>query len=293
MEHYTATFELLEGPFGAIVVAVLGALFGSFANVCIYRMPPSEKHPNGRSVSTPPSHCFDCGTGVKWYDNVPILAYLWLKGACRHCKTSFSTRYLFVEAATAMLFLAAFLFVFHIAYTDEPSLRQWLRLFVYVSFLWTMVVITFIDLDHKLILNRVTFKAIPFFLLAGVFLLKQDWKTGVIGALVGYGLVRGISDGYKALTGKYGMGYGDGKLLAIVGGLMGWQAVVISLFVGSIFGTVISLALLSFQKTEEKSTSLGKIEVPFGPYLVLGAISFLFMGSWFKNHFGLLWGIIE
>ena len=294
IEYYKTSLELLVGPAGLILVAIVGALFGSFANVCIYRMPPTEEFPNGRSVSSPPSHCFDCGARVKWYDNVPIFAYLWLQGACRNCKTEFSPRYLLVEAATSMLFVAAFYFVFFIAYSFDSVSSQWIRFSVYALFLWTLVVIAFIDLDHKLILNRVTFKAIPFFILAGIFLLKQDWKIGVIGALVGYGTVRLISDGYKMISGRYGMGYGDGKLLAVVGGLLGWQSVVISLFVGSMFGTVISVILLKLQnKNAEEKKNIGKIEVPFGPYLVIGAIGFLFMEGWFKNHFGILWGVIQ
>ena len=288
--------EWLKGPLGYVLAGIFGALWGSFANVCIYRMPPTEEHPNGRSVSTPPSHCFECGSKVRWYDNVPLLAFLWLKGACRDCGATFSPRYLFVEAATAMLFVAAFHYVMHIAFVDESSIKQFAIWGIYAAFLWTMVVITFIDIDHKLILDRVTYKAIPLFYGLGLFLPGRHYSDGLIGALVGYGVVRLISDGYKMLTGRFGMGYGDGKLLAIVGALLGWQAVVISLFAGSVFGSVISIALLSWQKRKSQSVDgdstegIGQMEVPFGPFLVMGAISFLFLVSWFRLKFGLLWG---
>src|SRR5438552_2432065 len=98
----------LASPAGHVLAFVLGALFGSFANVCIYRLPPTEAFPRGRSVVHPPSHCVACQAPIAWYDNVPLLSWLWLRGRCRRCGAGFSSRYLLVEAATAMLFTAVY-----------------------------------------------------------------------------------------------------------------------------------------------------------------------------------------
>src|SRR5215207_6354228 len=98
---------LAASPWGYVAAFVFGTLWGSFGNVCIYRWPPTEQHPKGRSVVAPGSHCFACGAPVRWYDNVPLLSFLWLRGRCRDCGTSFSPRYLRVEAATGMLFATA------------------------------------------------------------------------------------------------------------------------------------------------------------------------------------------
>jgi len=240
------SFEVaLLGPAGYAIAGLLGALFGSFANVCIYRMPPTDEHPKGRSIAYPGSHCSACGASVRWYDNVPILSYLWLRGQCRDCHVEFSPRYLLVEAATAMLFVAVYHFVVVLlAYPADSAGEMLLRLVILWAFMFVMVVITFIDLDHKLILDRITYPAIPAFYGLGMLLPERSWQEGLIGVAVGYGGVRLIADGYYFLTRREGMGYGDGKLLAIIGALFGWQAVVVSLFLGSLLGTVITLVAL-------------------------------------------------
>ena len=240
---------LLGGPLGYALVAILGLLWGSFANVCIYRWPPTEEHPAGQSVVSPGSRCGDCGAAVSWYDNIPIVSYLLLRGRCRRCGAEFSPRYLFVEVAMAMLWVAAFHLVMAIAYTGEPFATRLLRFSILAAYIFVLVVITFIDLDHKLILDKITYPAIPLFYGLGLLLPGQDVATGLIGAAVGYGVVRLIADGYYYLTGREGMGYGDGKLLALVGALFGWQAVVISLFAGSVAGSLISIALLAIARS--------------------------------------------
>jgi len=149
--------EPLATSWGAYAFAVLlGLLWGSFANVCIYRWPPTEAFPKGRSVVAPGSHCFACQTPIRWYDNVPLLSWLWLRGQCRTCKAPFSGRYLIVEAVTGALFgIAWFATIEAGALTEALDLRL-ARFGVYAAFCFVMVVITFIDLDHKLILNKVT-----------------------------------------------------------------------------------------------------------------------------------------
>ncbi len=297
-------------------VFLIGLLFGSFANVCIYRWPPTEEHPKGRSVVTPGSHCFACGNPVRWYDNVPILSWLWLRGQCRDCGDRFSPRYLLVEAATGILFVAAYHLVVVMPLSWEPLSIRMLRFLIYAAFLFTLIVITFIDLDHKLILDRLTYPAIPMFYGLGLLLPENRWSDGLIGAVVGYGIVRAISDGYYFLTKREGLGYGDGKLLAVIGALLGWRAVVVALFGGSVLGSVIGITALLVMRgaggelepgeSGAKSTqivsaeddvgepaddaddaeevALRHVELPFGPFLVMAAIAYLFAQPWLRIH---------
>jgi leader peptidase (prepilin peptidase) / N-methyltransferase len=319
MEVVAALEPVLAGPAGHVVAFVLGALFGSFANVCIYRMPPTDDHPEGRSVVRPPSHCPACQAPIAWYDNVPLLAYLWLRGRCRRCKAEFSPRYLLVEAATAILFLAVFhLHLVVLAAEGEPLGLRVGRFALAAAFVFVLVVITFIDLDHKLILDRITYPAIPLFYLAGLALPERTWYDGLIGAAVGYLVVRGVSDGYYLLTRRRGLGYGDGKLLAVVGAWLGWQAVVVSLFLGSLIGTVIMLGYLAVAgrrglsgpsvddpagaeaaaadgdapaapPEEADQVPIGHLEIPFGPFLAAGAIAYLFLQAHLRVGFAVLY----
>ncbi len=276
-------------------VAVLGALWGSFGNVCIYRMPPSEEYPIGRSVSTPASHCFVCGSNVRWYDNVPLLSYLWLRGACRDCKTTFSPRYLLVEGAAALLFAAAYHYVVAIAYSETPPAEQLLRFGILAAFFWLLLIITFIDFDHQLILDKLTYPAIPIFYGLGLLLPQASPVTGLVGVAVGYGVVRVISDGYWLVAGREGMGYGDGKLLAVIGALYGWQAVLVSLFLGSVLGAVISSALLLRSRgsqegeASEPTPALTRVAVPFGPFLAAAAIVYVFSEQEIQLALAPLW----
>jgi leader peptidase (prepilin peptidase)/N-methyltransferase len=288
---------LLRGPAAHVVAAVLGALFGSFANVCIVRWPPTDEHPGGRSVVRPGSHCGSCGAAIRWYDNIPLLSYFLLRGRCRACKTSFSPRYLFVEGATAILFASVYhLDVVVLHPFDPPSLRL-LRFLIAAAFVFVLVVITFIDLDHKLILDKITYPAIPIFYALSLTLPENDWRHGLIGAVIGYGVIRLVSDGYYLLTRRHGLGYGDGKLLAIVGAYLGWRAVVVSLFVGSMLGAVIGSVVLVMTRrraageatAEGQGVPLRHVEIPFGPFLAAAAITYAFIEPWLRLHFALLY----
>jgi leader peptidase (prepilin peptidase)/N-methyltransferase len=280
---------LLRGPAAHILAGVLGALFGSFANVCIVRWPPTDEHPEGRSVVRPGSRCPACGAAIRWYDNFPLLSYLLLRGRCRACAAAFSPRYLLVEGVTALLFAAAYhLEVVLLHPAAAPELRL-LRFAITAAFLFVLVVITFIDLDHKLILNKITYPAIPIFYGLGMLLPERSWQDGLIGAAVGYGVVRLVADGYYLLTRRRGLGYGDGKLLAVIGAYIGWQAVVVSLFLGSILGTIIGGTVLIAQRLRAEPSepssaeggapqeSLRHVEIPFGPFLAAAAVLYLFL----------------
>ena len=283
----------LRGPGGHLLAALLGALFGSFANVCIVRWPPTDEHPDGRSVVSPGSHCPACGAAIRWYDNLPILSYFILRGRCRACRAEFSARYLFVEGATALLFAAFYrLEVVVLHPYEEPGLQLY-RFGVAAAFVWVLVVIAFIDLDHKLILNRITYPAIPIFYGLATLLPERTWKDGLIGAAVGYGVIRLVADGYHLLTRRRGLGYGDGKLLAIVGAYLGWQSVLVALFLGSIIGSVVGgmwlIAARARAGRTEGDVPLRHVEIPFGPFLATAALIYAFVEPWLRVDFAILY----
>ncbi len=267
---------------GAVFAVWMGLLWGSFANVCIYRWPPSDEHPKGRSVVAPGSHCSACKTPIKWYDNVPLLSYLWLRGKCRACKASFSPRYLLVEALTGAMFGVVWWFTLGMGGMFLPLDTRLLQFVLYAAFVFVLVVITFIDIDHKLILNKVT---IPSIVLAygASLLLHHRWWEGLVGIAVGYGVPWLIGEIYYRLRGREGLGLGDGMLLALIGALLGWQGVVASLFGGSLLGSVIGIFVLVRQRQD-----VMRSELPFGPYLAAAATFYLFAEPWVHLYFRLL-----
>ncbi len=292
----------LLGWAGHALAAALGALFGSFANVCVIRWPPTEEHPRGRSVVRPGSHCPRCGAAIRWYDNIPIASYFLLRGRCRSCGGEFSARYALVEAATAMLFVAVYHLEVVLYLPGDPLPLRLTRFAIAAAFVFVLVVIAFIDLDTKLILDRITYPAIPIFWLLRLLLPERRLSDGLIGAAVGYGVIRLVADGYYLLTRRRGLGYGDGKLLAVVGAYLGWQAVVMSLFLGSILGSVIGGAALVWSRSRRRSTpavdgaegdpsqvKLRHVEIPFGPFLAAASLSYLFLEPWLRIHFFLLY----
>jgi leader peptidase (prepilin peptidase)/N-methyltransferase len=275
--------ELATTPGAYAFAVVMGLLWGSFANVCIYRWAPSEEFPDGRSVVKPGSHCSACKAPIRWYDNVPILSYVWLRGRCRACKASFSPRYLLVEALTAALFGVAWWFAFGppgMLDTLEARLLYWV---VMVAFVFVMVVITFIDIDTMLILDKVTIPSAIVFYAAS--LLHHGWQHGLIGIAIGYGVPWLIGWLYLKIRKREGLGLGDAKLLAVVGALLGWKGVVFALFGGSVLGTVVTVVAMASAPKEGESGPTG--ELAFGPYLAAAAVFYLFAEPWIELHFRL------
>jgi leader peptidase (prepilin peptidase) / N-methyltransferase len=286
------------------VVVALGLLWGSFANVCIYRWPA------GGSVVTPGSHCLACRAPIRWYDNVPVLAWLWLRGRCRACKAPFSARYLVVEAATGALFGVAW---WAAVIALEPFGARLLHFAIDAAFCFAMVVITFIDIDHKLILNKVTIPSIALAYLASFAWPGRRWYDGVVGAVVGYALPWAIGEIYYRITRREGLGLGDGMLLAVIGALLGWRGVVVALFGGSMIGSVIGITAVLVGRaggepapTEapaapasdpgaaslapgggSEKPSVLRTELPFGPFLAMAAVLYLFAEPWVHFHFHL------
>lgn len=309
---------------GYAFAIALGALWGSFANVCIYRLP------QGLSVVSPGSRCGECKAPVRWYDNVPILAYLWLRGRCRACGVRFSPRYALVEALTGALFGVAWWAAIEAQALWEPFELRLLRFAIYAAFVLLMVVITFIDLDHQLILDKMSLPAIPLFYAAGLA-LGQDYRDGLWGAAFGYGLVWSIDALYRLLRGQDGMGLGDAKLLAVIGAFLGWRGVVASLFGGAIVGSAVSLVTLALlRRLPENLTnpapaavvdaaddaaddaavdvadapagdapqepgpaspaSALETPIPFGPFLAVAAVFYVFAEPWLQISVAFLGG---
>ncbi len=205
----------LIGPFGIGFAALWGALWGSFFNVVICRVPAGE------SLVKPPSHCRVCGEAVRWYDNIPILSYLLLRGRCRHCGAGYSIRYMLVELLVAALAVVMHqVFVVHGA--GEIGLRAG-QLVITSLFSGLLVAISLIDYDTRLIPNVITYPAIPICALLSVFMQLPHLWDGPVGAVGGYALIWLIAEGYYRLRKREGMGLGDAKLMAMIGGLLGWQ----------------------------------------------------------------------
>lgn len=270
-----------------LAAAGLGALWGSFLNVCIVRIP------RGMSVVRPSSHCFACGKRVWARDNIPILSYLLLRGRCRHCGARFSARYALVETLAAAL--AALIFwTFVVDAPGEPLGVRAARFATYFAFAAVLVVLSFIDLDTKRLPDVITLPAIGVFFLAGFAVHDVAWSERAIGAAAGYLLVRIVADGYYYATGREGLGLGDGKLLAIMGALFGWRAIPAIVLLASLSGILISVPLLVLRRRREVTTgptvppppsppsppvSIRRAEVPFGPFLAASALAYLFLGK--------------
>ncbi|MBN1627427.1 MAG: prepilin peptidase, partial [Deltaproteobacteria bacterium] len=196
---------------------LFGLIVGSFLNVCIYRIPLKK------SIISPPSSCPSCGERIRFYDNIPIISYIILRGKCRRCGKPISIRYPFIELMTGLLSLAVFVNYSHYG--------QYFSLFIFVS---ALVVITFIDLDHQIIPDIISLPGIFAGVLATVILssiiagyrisnYEIKWYDSIIGVLAGGGILYLVAVGFEKLTGKEGMGGGDIKLLAMIGAWMGWR----------------------------------------------------------------------
>lgn len=239
--------------FGAAFAAVFGAIVGSFLNVVIFRIPA------GQSIVVPPSHCPKCGAQIKPYENIPMLSYLFLRGKCRRCAEPISLRYPLIEALTAAL--AAALWI-HAGFS--------LLFAVQFVFLAGLVAVTFIDIDHKIIPDFLSIGGI-FIGFGSSFFTHLGWWSSLCGIALGGGSLLFVSLAYFALTRREGMGMGDVKLLAAIGAFLGWQSIPFTIFVASLAGSAIGIAL--------SGKSGLKFAIPFGPFLAFGATLYLFFGA--------------
>jgi leader peptidase (prepilin peptidase) / N-methyltransferase len=239
-----------------ILAFVFGACIGSFLNVCIYRIPA------GLSIIHPASRCPQCKSAIPFYDNIPVLSYLLLMGKCRKCKTPIAIRYPFVELLGGLIALACIL-------SFGPTLHG-LVVFVFMA---TLMVITFIDLDHRIIPDTISLPGIPIFFLAAFAVPTVTWQASALGIALGGGSLFVVAWIYQRITGRQGMGGGDIKLLAMIGAMVGWQGVLFTLFAASAIGTVVGILAMI------RSGKNMKLAIPFGPFLAMGAIIHVFFGD--------------
>ena len=231
-----------------LFVTVFGALIGSFLNVCIYRLPL------GKSIVWPGSACTNCGRELSWYENIPIVSYLALRGRCRSCRTPISARYPIVEALTAALFAAAF-------WHYGPGLLFASR----VLFGCALIVLFAIDLEHHLLPNVITLPGIVIGFLFSL-LTEPGWLSSLIGILVGGGILWAIAEGYYRLRHEEGLGMGDVKMLAMVGAFIGWQLTLVTLMMASFAGSIVGLFVIVLKGGNMKYA------LPFGTFLAMGAV---------------------
>lgn len=263
-------------------VVVLGLLVGSFLNVVIYRLPvmmqnawqkecdeylvQQGKSPAKKSspapvfnLAYPNSRCPKCNSAIQPWQNIPIISYLLLKGACANCKTKISVRYPIIEGVTALLGALVF---WHFGASHQAMLG--------LLFVWALISLTMIDVDHYLLPDAITLPLMWLGILANIFSTYTSLESSVIGAMAGYLSLWSVYWVFKLVTGKEGMGFGDFKLLAALGAWMGWQYLPMIILLSSLVGALLGIgAILLLGRDKAKP-------LPFGPYLaVAGFIAFI------------------
>ena len=247
-------------------LTVFGLVFGSFLNVCIYRIPA------GLSIVKPRSRCPKCETIIPWFHNIPLVSYILLRGRCASCRVSIPVRYPFVEALTGLAFLGCGWF-----FGLSPAAV------VYCLFLAALIVITFIDLDHQIIPDVISLPGIVIGFLCSFAIPWLSWSDSLLGILLGGGSLWLVAVVYELLTKKEGMGGGDIKLLAMLGAFLGWKAILPIIFISSLIGSLVGVPLMLLKKADSK------LAIPFGPFLALGAVIYLFWGpkliAWYLSFY--------
>lgn len=233
---------------------IFGSIIGSFLNVVILRLPSDNQ-----SIIFPASQCPSCNTPLKWYENIPIISYLFLRGQCSHCHTTISLQYPVVELLMAILSLAIYR---HFGLTVTAA--------GYFIFTASLLVVIWIDLHHQIIPDTIS---LPGILLGFLFSFVNpmiDWPDSLIGLLVGGGILYGISALYYLLRKQVGMGGGDIKLLAMLGAFLGYRSLPFIIFASSVSGAAVGLLTMIIKKKGAET------RIPFGPFLSLAALIYLF-----------------
>ena len=243
---------------------VLGGIWGSFCNVCIYRLPDND------SVITGRSFCRSCKNKIKWYDNIPLLSFIFLRGKCRGCNNKISSQYFLVELISAISFLSIY-FIYGLSITT--------LLLIILSIFF--IIIFFIDLKHYIIPNELTF---PLMLIGFVKsfdpnlnqTIFPNYINSLLGGFFGYAVIWLIIFFYKKVRNKEGMGLGDAKLMAVVGFWFGWASIPFTIFISSAVALVLVIPSL-IKKTRNMSA-----QIPFGPYIIIGCIIYVTFANQLK-----------
>ncbi len=251
-----------------IIIFLFGLAWGSFLNVVIYRLP------RGKSLIYPPSSCPHCGQRIRWFDNIPIISFLWLKGKCRFCQRPISWVYPLVEALTAGLFLLLN-YYFGLSFS----------FFAAATFTTALIILGFIDFFHQLLPHEIT---LPLFILSVIYSLFRSGfglRQALLGAAVGGGFLFVVYAGYFWLRKKEGLGIGDIMMMLAVGAFLGWRATILTLILASFAGALVGITLLLMRKRNLQ------FALPFGSFLAPAAfVSFLWGNaiiSWYLGLFSL------
>ncbi|MCK9605307.1 MAG: A24 family peptidase [Methylomonas sp.] len=269
-----------QSPVLLIVLAsILGLMIGSFLNVVIYRLPvmmrsgwrrecleylqmPAEEVAETFNLLWPGSRCPACKTEIKAYQNIPVLSYLWLRGKCGHCSAPISLRYPLIEVFTG---LCSALVAWHFGY-GLPMLFGLLLT-------WCLIALSFIDIDQQLLPDSITLPVLWLGLFLSLFSIYTDAHASIIGAVAGYLSLWSVYYLFKLLTGKEGMGFGDFKLLALLGAWLGWQYLPLIIILSSLVGACIGVTMIIFRQHDASRP------MPFGPYLAAAGWLALIWGS--------------
>ena len=250
-----------------IISIVFGAMIGSFLNVCIFRLPKEE------SIVWPGSYCPHCKNPIKPYDNIPLVSYILLKGRCRHCHTAISFQYPLVEGITALASLILFIkFGLSLSYL------------FYFLFVAALIVITVIDLYHQIIPDVISLPGIGVGLIASLLIPEITLFNSLFGILLGGGSLFLVATLYHWLFKREGMGGGDVKLLAMIGAFLGWKAVLLTILLSSLVGSITGIIVMLSKGKDFKYA------IPFGPFLSFGAVIALFYQNeiifWYLRYKG-------
>ncbi len=266
-----------------LFAGILGLLVGSFLNVVIYRLPvmmqrgwtaecqeflelPIDEQTERFDLMLPASRCPKCDAEIKFYQNIPVLSYLFLKGRCAGCQCHISIRYPLVELLTGILSAV-------IAYQLGGELSTAFALLL----TWVLVALSGIDFDHQLLPDNIVLPTLWLGLFLSVFGIFTDPISSIIGAVAGYLALWCVFHAFKLLTGKEGMGYGDFKLLALFGAWLGWQYLPLIILLSSLVGAVIGISMMIVLQRDKN------IPIPFGPYLAIAGWIALLWGDEINN----------
>ncbi|HDS1734843.1 A24 family peptidase [Pseudomonas sp. BP8] len=282
------TFLAAQPVYFLAAATLLGLLVGSFLNVLVHRLPimlerqwqreaqevlelPSVEHERF-DLSLPASHCPHCAHRIRAWENIPLLSYLFLRGRCSACKVAISPRYPLVELASAVLSLV-------VAWHFGPGLQALCALLL----TWCLLALSLIDSEHQLLPDVLVLPMVWAGLIVNAFAVYVPLNEALWGAVIGYLSLWTVYWVFKLVTGKEGMGYGDFKLLALIGAWGGWQVLPVTLVLSSVVGAVIGLCLLRL-----RNASLATA-IPFGPYLAIaGWIAVLWGDEMYASYVQLL-----
>ena len=239
-----------------LLTVLLGLIIGSFLNVCIYRLPKEM------SIVRPRSSCPSCNRTIAWYDNIPVLSYLFLQGKCRHCGTGISFRYPLIEGITGLIsWLVFYRFGLGLAY------------FVYFFYAASLLVVSVIDLDHRIIPDQISLSGIVIGLLLAALTPLLPFLDSLAGFALGGGSLLLVGMAYEAVRKQEGIGGGDIKLLAMIGAFTGWKGVLFTIFGGSLIASIVGITLMIVRRQN------GQVPIPFGPFLSAASFLFLLVGE--------------